>query len=176
VRVPAPEAAVLLLTPELRVRGQTALASRHVAALNPPDPADPAAPPPIPAAALNVAAQLCAVEAGLDDHPAVARVHLSGGRWLTVKADRLAEDPGSDIAVTIEETSAPDRLRLFARCHGLSPRERDILQRLATGDDTRTIAKQLYLSEHTINDHVKSVLAKTGTKTRQVLLSRALGA
>ncbi|MGH3713008.1 MAG: response regulator transcription factor [Micromonosporaceae bacterium] len=170
---PAP--AVLVLGPRLRVRSQTAGASERLSALNPPDPADPAAPPTVPAAALNVAAQLLAREASVDDHPAVARVHLAGGRWLTVKADRLGDPPDSDIAVTIEETSPTDRLELFARAHGLSPRERDVLFHVAAGDNSKTIARQLYLSEHTVNDHVKSVLAKTGARTRQLLLSRALG-
>jgi hypothetical protein len=32
------------------------------------------------------------------------------------------------------------------------------------------------LSEHTVNDHVKAVLEKSGARTRQVLLSRSLGA
>ena len=32
------------------------------------------------------------------------------------------------------------------------------------------------LSGHTVNDHVKAVLAKTGTATRQALLSRIAGA
>jgi DNA-binding CsgD family transcriptional regulator len=31
------------------------------------------------------------------------------------------------------------------------------------------------LSEHTVNDHVRAVLAKTGSATRQVLLSRIAG-
>lgn len=166
--------AVLVLGPDLRVRSQTTFAAERVSALNPRDPVDPAAPPPIPAAALNVAAQLLAREARVDDHEPVARTHLSGGRWLTVKADRLGAAPSSDIAVTIEDTSAPDRLELFARAHGLSPREHDILMHLAAGHDSKTIAGQLHLSEHTVNDHVKSVLTKTETKTRQTVISRAL--
>ncbi|WP_309116894.1 hypothetical protein [Saccharothrix sp.] len=34
---------------------------------------------PIPASAYNVAAQLLAVEAGVDDHPPWARAHLADG-------------------------------------------------------------------------------------------------
>jgi DNA-binding CsgD family transcriptional regulator len=37
------------------------------------------------------------------------------------------------------------------------------------------MANELVISEHTINDHVKAVLAKTGTRTRQHLLARATG-
>jgi Bacterial regulatory proteins, luxR family len=46
---------------------------------------------------------------------------------------------------------------------------------LATGSDTRTMARQLSLSELTVQDHLKSIFAKTGVRDRVTLLSRALG-
>jgi DNA-binding NarL/FixJ family response regulator len=46
---------------------------------------------------------------------------------------------------------------------------------LATGSDTRTMARQLSLSELTVQDHLKSIFAKTGARDRVTLLSRALG-
>ena len=64
---------------------------------------------------------------------------------------------------------------LFARAHGLSVRETEIVALLGIGLDSREIAGQLFLSEHTVNDHVKAALAKTGARTRQVLLARATG-
>jgi len=42
--------------------------------------------------------------------------------------------------------------------------------------DTREIARRLVLSEHTATDHAKAILAKTGARTRQMLLAKALGA
>jgi DNA-binding CsgD family transcriptional regulator len=51
-----------------------------------------------------------------------------------------------------------------------------VLSALATGADSRSIGEVLFLSEHTVNDHVKAVLAKTGSATRQVVVSRAAGA
>ncbi|MGI8691559.1 MAG: LuxR C-terminal-related transcriptional regulator [Geodermatophilaceae bacterium] len=47
---------------------------------------------------------------------------------------------------------------------------------LATGIDTRDLARRLILSEHTVQDHLKSIFAKTGARNRNTLLSRALGA
>ena len=41
--------------------------------------------------------------------------------------------------------------------------------------DTRTLARQMSLSEHTVTDHLKSVFAKTGARDRITVLSRALG-
>ena len=60
--------------------------------------------------------------------------------------------------------------------HGLSSRETEVLALLGNGLSTHEVAARLVLSEHTVNDHVKSVLEKTGARTRQVLMSRALGA
>jgi DNA-binding NarL/FixJ family response regulator len=37
------------------------------------------------------------------------------------------------------------------------------------------MARQMSLSEHTIQDHLKSIFTKTGARDRVTLLSRALG-
>ena len=56
-------------------------------------------------------------------------------------------------------------------------REARLLRRLmvrhAAVNNQRAAA--LFLSEHTVNDHVKAILAKTGCANRQVLLSRVAG-
>jgi hypothetical protein len=70
---------VLVLSGQLEVRAQTAETEKYLRILVPSDGERPA----IPAGAYNVAAQLLAVEAGVDHHPPSARVHLSGGTWLT---------------------------------------------------------------------------------------------
>ncbi len=132
---------------------------------------------PVPASVYNVAGQLLAVEKGVDHHPATARVHLSDGFWVTLRAARLTRSGsgGPTIAVTIEETSPVDRLELFGRVFGLSTRESELVGLLATGGDTRDLARRMLLSENTIQDHLKSIFAKTSTRNRRTLLSRALG-
>ncbi len=50
-----------------------------------------------------------------------------------------------------------------------------MLAALAAGLTSPEIAARLYLSEHTVNDHVKAVLARTGARNRQQLLARILG-
>ena len=163
--------AVVLLDAELRVVSQTATAGVALRELNPPG-EEPLADP-IPAAALNVAAALVASEAGVPVGPPWSRVHLGAGRWVTLRAERMTGAVG--IAVTIEVSTVADRREVFALAHGLSPREREVLAQLATGADSRTMARALVLSEHTVNDHVRAVLAKAGAPTRQVLMSRIAG-
>jgi DNA-binding CsgD family transcriptional regulator len=164
---------VLLLSPDLEVLTQTAETDAYLRTLLPPD----AGAPPVPAAAYNVAAQLLAVEEGVDDHPAAARVHLSGGHWMTLRAGRLPGAPyaRSPIAVSIEPTPPEDRAVLFARCAGLSARETEILRQLAAGADTRALAARLFLSEYTVQDHLKSIFVKTGCRTRLELIAHATG-
>ena len=77
--------------------------------------------------------------------------------------------------VSIEDSTPAERLEVFGLAHGLSPREREVLTELATGIDSRALAERLVLSQHTVNDHVKAVLAKTGTASRGTLLARVAG-
>jgi DNA-binding CsgD family transcriptional regulator len=159
--------AVVLVGPDLVVRDQTDAAADALLRLNPPD--EPMAP--IPAAVYNVSAALIAAEEGVPIGEPWSRIHLGGGRWLSVKASRI----GAGIAVSIETCTPTERMDVYARAHALSPREGEVLTLLGSGLDSREIAAALVLSDHTVNDHVKAILAKTGTRTRQVLITRAIG-
>jgi DNA-binding CsgD family transcriptional regulator len=169
--VPLNGPAVVLLDAGLRVVSQTATAGAALQQLNPPG--EEPIPDPIPAAALNVAAALVAAEAGVPVGPAWSRVHLGAGRWVTLRAERMTG--AAEVAVTIEASTVAERREVFALAHGLTPREREVLGHLATGADSRTVAHALALSEHTVNDHVRAVLAKCGAPTRAVLMSRIAG-
>lgn len=169
---------VLLLGPDLTVRAQTPETDRYLRLLVPPD-GDRS---PVPAGAYNVAAQLLARQAGINDRPAWARVHVTGGRWLTLSAAPIGDERsdrdtggGGDIAVTIENCAPLDRADLYSRVHGLTPRESQVLNRLGAGDDTRGAARALRISEYTVQDHLKALFGKTGTRDRRSLLAAALG-
>ena len=165
---------VLLLSPDLDVLRQTGETREYLRVLVPP--AEGRAP--IPASAYNVAAQLLAVEEDIDRNPPSARVHVSDGRWVTLRAARIGDagtPGGRDIAVTIEETPPTERTDVFASAFGFSTRERELMNHLVTGNDTRHIARRMFLSEHTVQDHLKSIFTKTAAHNRRTLLSRALG-
>ena len=82
-----------------------------------------------------------------------------------------AHRSGRNIAVTIEPATPADRAAVFGRAHALTPREADVLGLLAEGNDTRSIARRLMISEGTILDHIKSLFAKTAVSSRGELLS-----
>ena len=78
-RPPGP--AVLVLSDQLEVQGQTPETEQYLRALVPPEDDRPS----IPAGAYNVAAQLLAAEAGIDAHQPSARVHLGNGDWSALR-------------------------------------------------------------------------------------------
>ena len=166
---------VLILSSTLDVLAQTPQTHEYLRRLVPPDEDR----SPVPASAYNVAAQLLAVEAGVDTNPPRARVHLSGGRWLTLRAARMEDARplhDRDIAVTIEDSSPTERVTLFARAHGLSRREGELLGHLVAGSDTQALTQSMFLSPHTVQDHLGSIFTKTEVRNRRTLLARALGA
>ncbi|MEP7035347.1 MAG: helix-turn-helix transcriptional regulator [Dermatophilaceae bacterium] len=169
-----PGPVVLLFSPDLDVLGQTPETHKYLRVLVPPS----ADRRPIPASAYNVAAQLLALEADVDQNPPLARVHLADGLWLALSAARMGDSgplASRNIAVTIEEASPSERVSIFARAFALSPRESQLLRNLVTGSDTRQLAAQMFLSEHTVQDHLKAIFVKTATHSRRTLLSRCLG-
>lgn len=129
---------------------------------------------PVPASALNVAAQLLAVDAGVSSAPAVARVHAGDGLWLSLRAGHVQGGRGG-IAVTYDVAGAGDRLEVFVRAHGLTARETQVVRTLATGADTRGTARSLGITELTVQEHVRSVFGRTGARSRAELLARATG-
>ncbi len=175
-RFPAvpPGPAVLFLAPDLRVIGQTPETDEYLRVLLPTE----ADRRPIPAAAYNVSAALAAAEAGHFAHRPTVRVRPEHATWLTLAAARVdANRPRDeqDIAVTITASTPDERLRIYVRAHGLTSREIDLIDHLAAGADTRGIAEALFLSEHTVQDHLKSIFAKTGARNRRTLVSRITG-
>jgi DNA-binding NarL/FixJ family response regulator len=56
---------------------------------------------------------------------------------------------------------------------GLSPREAEILSLVARGLSNREIGKELFISEHTAANHIRSILRKTGCANRTEAASYA---
>jgi DNA-binding CsgD family transcriptional regulator len=56
---------------------------------------------------------------------------------------------------------------------GLSAREADVLRLLASGRSNREIGRELFISEHTAANHVRSILRKTGCSNRTEAASYA---
>jgi DNA-binding NarL/FixJ family response regulator len=55
----------------------------------------------------------------------------------------------------------------------LSERERDVLDRVARGHDNRRIARDLFLSDKTVRNHVSTLISKLGAADRTEAIARA---
>lgn len=161
---------VIVVDDGLRVVSDTARAAAWLARLLPA--AEGRAP--VPAMVLNAAAQLLAVESGVDGNEPMSRVHAGEGVWLTARAERMGGGERR-IAVTLTPSTATERSELHCRAFALSRREGEVVRLLAEGRSTRDVAAALHLSEYTVQDHLKSVFDKTGTRTRATLVAQACG-
>lgn len=162
-------AGVLVLDAELDVRAATPSARAWLGELAPPGMpfADMAA----AAVVYNLAARVFARgAAGRAQEPASARVRSITGSWAVVEADDL--DPFEQtVAVTIRPAFAAEILDLRLLAFDLTAREREVVALLVDGNDTRTVSDRLFLSPHTIQDHLKSIFVKTGARTRKELVA-----
>jgi DNA-binding NarL/FixJ family response regulator len=69
-----------------------------------------------------------------------------------------------------------DALRQIAHkadTHALSARERQVIELVATGKTNREIARQLSISERTVDRHVSNILLKLNLPTRSAATAYA---
>ena len=104
------------------------------------------------------------------------RVRAASGRWLVLHASRLEESDGLPArAVIVIEPASPAALApLVITAYGLTRRETEIAQRALIGLARKTIASQLGISLHTVNDHMKSIFDKFSVSSAGQLRARLL--
>jgi DNA-binding CsgD family transcriptional regulator len=94
------------------------------------------------------------------------------GRWLMIHAEPLeGDDEEGKVAVTLRNATPPETFDQLCRFHGLTRREREVVGALIGGLDTREITERLFISRHTVQDHLKSVFEKVGVHSRRELLA-----
>jgi DNA-binding CsgD family transcriptional regulator len=119
----------------------------------------------LPPALLSVAAS-----ARDGDGGARARLRTPSGRWVVLHGSRL--DESGRVGVVVEPARAPEVAPLLASAYGLTRREREILREVLHGRSTAAIAASLHLAPYTVQDHLKSIFAKTGSGSRAELVAR----
>jgi DNA-binding CsgD family transcriptional regulator len=93
------------------------------------------------------------------------------GRWVMIEAASLQGNGEGEIAVTLRNAGPAETFDLLCRAYGLTRRERDVTGAVLAGLDTRAITERLFISRHTVQDHLKSVFGKTGVRSRRELLA-----
>lgn len=136
---------------------------------------------PLPLAVHQVAERARAHVFSLDDESArlaeaCCRVRTRSGQWLTIRASPVDDDlfTGKGVAVVIDAASASDIAQILMLAHGLTRRERQVLQRVIAGAPSAGIASQLSISVNTVQDHLKAIFAKVGVRSRGQLVAQLL--
>ncbi|TDW98637.1 regulatory LuxR family protein [Kribbella sp. VKM Ac-2566] len=106
--------------------------------------------------------------------PTRIRLRTRGGQWLVCHASPMSEVGGAPqgSAVVIEPAKASDVMPLIADAYELSEREIQVTQYVARGLPTEKIAKELFLSPHTVRDHIKAIFEKTQVSSRGELVGK----
>jgi DNA-binding CsgD family transcriptional regulator len=122
---------------------------------------------------------LYAVASGARSAPsgtASARMRDPSGHWVTVQAARLlAGDDPEQMVVTVEPAAFLDVARLMLAAYGSTRREQDVCLELLAGRSTAEIAQRLFISPHTVQDHLKSLFDKVGARNRNELVAKIHG-
>ena len=100
-----------------------------------------------------------------------ARVRAPSGRWLVVHAANLDGDDGR-VAVIVEPAAPAVLAPVVVAAYGLTAREAEVAQRLLAGLARKTVATELRISLHTVNDHLKAVFDKVGVSSAGELRAR----
>ncbi|WP_349704213.1 helix-turn-helix transcriptional regulator, partial [Escherichia coli] len=118
-------------------------------------------------------------------HSVVARAHASGSgtararmrdagnSWVVLQASRLitGDDP-QQMVVTVEPATTHDVATLLLAAYGVTAREREVCMEVLSGNPTADIARHLFISAHTVHDHLKSLYEKVGVGSRGELVAR----
>jgi DNA-binding CsgD family transcriptional regulator len=98
-----------------------------------------------------------------------ARIRTRAGRWLSLHAERLGP---TVVSVIVEPTRAQEIASLLADAFRLTARERDVAALAVRGLSNAQIGAELYLSPHTVNDHLKRVFDKAAVSGRTELAAK----
>jgi DNA-binding CsgD family transcriptional regulator len=128
----------------------------------------------LPTAVLTVAGRaLRTAEQG--DRPgevAMARVLSRSGRWVVLHGAALLSGTDRRVAVIVEPAHPARITSLLMSAYELTERERDVTQLVLQGASTTDIAAELFVSPHTVQQHLKSVFDKTGVRSRRDLVGK----
>jgi DNA-binding CsgD family transcriptional regulator len=121
-------------------------------------------------AAVYTAAVLARSGSGANETQALQRA--VDGRWVKIEAAPLDGEDGGRIAVVLRGAAPSETFELLCRVYALTTRERQVVAAMIAGADTFAMTKRLAISRHTVQDHLKSVFAKVGVRSRREVLAR----
>ncbi|HVM12725.1 MAG TPA: helix-turn-helix transcriptional regulator [Egibacteraceae bacterium] len=128
----------------------------------------------LPSAVAAVAGQALRSTAGAETpgEVAFARVLTRAGRWILLHGAALESGRSPRAAVIIEPAHPARLMPLLMAAYELTDRERDVTRLVLQGRSTTEIAASLFISPHTVQQHLTKVFAKTGVRSRRDLVGK----
>ncbi len=95
------------------------------------------------------------------------------GRWWTVTALEPGAGSHPDVAamLVVSPATPEERFPRLMALYDLTPREREMVEWIAAGLSTKEIAGQLFVSEYTVQDHLKKIFGKLNVTSRRELMA-----
>jgi DNA-binding CsgD family transcriptional regulator len=103
---------------------------------------------------------------------AVSRVLSRSGSWVVLHGTSLVSSTSPRVAVIVEPAHPARITPLLMSAYGLSEREQEVTRLVLQGNSTTDIAERLFVSAHTVQQHLKSVFDKTGVRSRRDLVGK----
>jgi DNA-binding CsgD family transcriptional regulator len=103
--------------------------------------------------------------------PVIRSSLTNAGRWVAIHGQPLDKDAVGDVATVFQAASGDLLLNPFCHWHGITARERRVIEHLYHGAAPKQIARDLTLSAHAINDHLRAIYRKTGADGRDSLIA-----
>ncbi len=102
------------------------------------------------------------------------RARARSGRWLTLYGSLTEATPErhAETVIIIEPTKPEELLPFSMTAYGLSPREEELVKLVVRGLSTTGISRTLHISEHTVQNHLRSIFEKVGVSSRGELVKR----
>ena len=118
------------------------------------------------------AVEAAACAARLRQRNVRSRMRLDDGQWVALLVSPLnRSEAGEAYAVMIEPASPREMAPIQLEALGFSAREQDIAALIAQGASTNEIASSLFLSPHTVRDHLKAMFRKLRVSSRGELVA-----
>jgi DNA-binding CsgD family transcriptional regulator len=102
------------------------------------------------------------------------RARARSGRWVTLYGSLSEATPErrAETVIIIEPTKPEELLPFSMTAYGLSPREEELVKLVVRGLSTTRISRTLFISEYTVQNHLRSVFEKVGVRSRGELVKR----
>jgi DNA-binding CsgD family transcriptional regulator len=135
----------------------------------------PTGPEALPPAVYELGTRVLAAADAVHGLPASVRIPTRTGRWATLEGAPLEGADHDHVAITIRSATADEVFDFLAKAYDLTRRERQLVALMLDGLATKQLAAALCISPHTVQDHLKTIFAKTNLRSRRELVSHLAG-